>query len=370
MSMLNTSAEAAADRRVYLDWNATAPMRAEAQAAVTREMERWANPSSVYAEGRAAKGRLEDARDEIATALGLIGAQLVFTSGGTEALALALRGLEGMRVLVSAAEHSAVLEAVPDAERLPVGADGLIDEDHLRRALRDGGSALVAVMHANNETGVIQPVGRIADIVRDAGGLTLSDCVQSAGKLPLPPADMVVVSGHKLGGPPGVGLLAVRCAERLSAVQKGGGQERGLRGGTENLPAICGMAAAVTAADRKWLSDAAARQARMEAALIDGGGKVFGKPAPRLANTTMVRMPGIAASSQLMQFDLAGFSVSSGAACSSGKVGASHVLSAMGVGAEAAREAIRVSTGWTTTDEGIERFIEAWHALAERRRAA
>lgn len=359
-----------ARERVYLDWNATAPLRAEAAEAMAAECARWANPSSVHAEGRAAKGRLETARETIARHLGALPPQLIFTSGGTEALALALKGTKAERVLVSAVEHPAVLDAVPEAERIPVDANGILDLSALESALRDG-PALVALMHANNETGVLQPADAVIDLVREAGGRTLVDAVQTAGKLPLPPADFVAVSAHKLGGPPGVGALISRCAEDLDAVQKGGGQERGLRGGTENLPAIAGFAAALeTGAASGWLAEAAARRERLEARLVAHGGEIVAADAERIANTTMVRMPGVAAASQLMALDLSAFAVSSGAACSSGKVGASHVLAAMGWSSEAAGEAIRVSTGWTTTDEDLDRFANAWSEIAERRQAA
>ncbi|MBZ6378701.1 cysteine desulfurase [Pacificimonas flava] len=355
--------------RVYLDWNATAPLRREARDAVIAELGAWANPSSIYSEGRGAKGRLEGYRDTVLTSLGALGAQLVFTSGGTEALALALRGTDCERVLVSAIEHSAVLEAAPHAERLPVEESGRLQLDALKAALASG-PALVAVMHANNETGVLQPVEDVIELVRAAGGRTLVDAVQTAGKYSLPAADYVALSAHKIGGPPGAGALLVRCAEDLLAVQKGGGQEQGLRGGTENLPAIAGFAAALDVAEGGWLADAARRQALLEERLGAAGGEIIGAGAERIATTTMVRLPGMSASSQLMGLDLAGFAVSSGAACSSGKVGSSHVLAAMGHSTEAAGEAIRISTGWATTDQEVDAFAEAWTTLARRRRAA
>lgn len=356
-------------KRIYLDWNATAPMRAAAIEAIAGESRRWANPSSVHGEGRSAKGRLERARESLAAAFGAMSPQLIFTSGGTEALALALRGTTMPRILVSAIEHSAVLEAAPGAQKLPVDADGRLCLSALRDALKDG-PALVALMHANNETGVLQPVDEVIDMVRACGGRTLVDAVQTAGKMRLPAADFVAVSAHKMGGPPGAGILIARCADQLEAGQKGGGQERGLRGGTENLPGIAGFAAAAQAFESDWLAAAGARHGRLERAVKAAGGIVVGERAQRLPNVSMIRMPGVSAASQLMALDLAGFAISSGSACSSGKVGASHVLAAMGMDETAAGEAVRVSSGWQTEDEDMERFAEAWVRLAGQRRAA
>lgn len=350
--------------RIYLDWNATAPMEETAVAAMADAARVWANPSSVHADGRRARALLEDCRERIAAALGAFPQQLVFTSGGTEALALALVGAKAKRRLVLATEHAAVLAAAPDATIVPVDANGLA----VLPALRDGD--LLAVQHANNETGILQPVAAILEAARDAGARVLCDAVQTAGKLPLPAADFVAVSAHKLGGPPGVGALIVRCAEDLTAVQKGGGQERGLRGGTENLVGIAGFAAALEARSTAWLENARTLRDTMEARLAAAGAEVFAAAAPRLPTTSMLRMPGTAASTQLIRFDMAGISVSSGSACSSGKVGASHVLAAMGVPPDAASEAIRVSLGWTTTAADIDAFCAAWEALAGQRRAA
>jgi cysteine desulfurase len=239
----------------------------------------------------------------------------------------------------------------------------------LENALK-GGPALVAIMHANNETGVLQPAAEAIEMVRSAGGLTLLDAVQTAGKMPLPSADFVAISAHKLGGPPGVGMLIARCANDLDAVQRGGGQERGLRGGTENLPGVAGFAAAASVVDVAWLDRAAARHRRLESVVADNGGDIVGGNVLRLPNTSMIRMPGVSAASQLMALDLAGFAISSGSACSSGKVGASHVLAAMGMDGVAAGEAVRVSSGWLTSDDELDRFAEAWVQLARRKRAA
>ncbi len=350
--------------RVYLDHAATAPMLAAAIAAMTEAAAVAGNPASVHAGGRAANGIIEQARDTIAAWAGCAPGAIVFTSGGTEALALAIRGSDKPRLLACAVEHSAVLAARDDAVLVPVDGDGILDFAALA-ALLAAGPALVAVQHANNETGVIQPIADIAALVAQAGSLLLVDAVQSAGKLPLPNADFVAVSAHKLGGPPGVGALIVADPATLRAVQRGGGQERGLRGGTPNLPGIAAFAAA-TAQAPDWTRVKARRddlEARLRAAhpaLV-----VHGAASPRLPNIASLGLPGVKGATQVMALDLAGFMVSAGAACSSGKVAASHVLAAMGLGA-AAGEAIRVSLGAATTAAEIEAFVAAWTAMAKR----
>lgn len=355
--------------RIYLDWNATAPPRSEAVAVYAKHAALAGNPSSVHAEGRAARGLLESARETVAGGLGVRADQIVFTSGGTEALALALKGTKLERTLVAATEHSAVLAAAPDAETIPVDTRGIVDTESLKAQL-ERGPALVAIMHANNETGVIHPIGEIGELVAAHGGRLLTDAVQTATKMPIPAADYVAVSAHKIGAFAGTGALIVRCAEDLNAVQHGGGQERGLRGGTENLLGIIAFAAAVEASDQDWLLHAQRRRERFETRLLAAGGEIFGRETHRLPTTSMVRMPGVSASTQLIHFDLAGFAVSSGAACSSGRVAASHVLQAMGVSTDEAGEAIRVSTGWSTTDADVDAFADAWIALSQARKAA
>jgi cysteine desulfurase len=358
----------------YLDYNATAPTDENVVAAMTGAARVWANPSSIHAAGRRARGVVENARETVARHLGCPAQALVFTSGGTEALGLALRGVDAALRLVSAIEHDAVRMQAPDAVVIPVDGDGRVDLDSLQRRLASAPQpALVAVMHVNNETGVIQPVADVMRIAHGHGARVLVDAVQSAGKLPLPAADFVAVSAHKLGGPPGVGALIVRCADGFAAVQRGGGQERGYRAGTENLPGIAGFAAALEArlAERGWLDRVTALRDRLEARLRDAwaGVEVFGAGAPRLGTTSCIRMPGVAASTQLIALDLAGYQVSSGAACSSGKVKTSHVLEAMGVAAAAAGEAIRVSLGWGTTPVEVDGFADAWIAIAHRQAA-
>ena len=354
----------------YLDYNATAPLEPAAVEAMAEAARDWANPSSVHGAGRRAKGRLEGARERVAQCLSCQPQAIVFTSGGTEALGLALRGTRAQTTIFSAVEHDAVRLQAEGAVVAPVDANGVIDlaqlEDVVATAPK---SALVAVMHVNNETGVVQPIDEVMRIARDHGARLLVDAVQSAGKLPLPAADFVAVSAHKLGGPPGVGALIVRCADDLRAIQRGGGQERGLRAGTENIPGIAGFAAALEArADHAWLRRANDLRDRLEARL-GAAAEIFGAGAARLGTTTCLRMPGVPASTQLIALDLAGYQVSSGAACSSGKVKTSHVLTAMGVPADAAGEAIRVSLGWGSTDAEIDGFAEAWLTLARRQAA-
>ncbi|OYU16246.1 MAG: cysteine desulfurase [Alphaproteobacteria bacterium PA4] len=357
--------EFATKSRIYLDHAATTPVLPAAVAAMTAAMLQVGNPASVHAAGRAANALLEQARDRVAAWAGVPADRIVFTSGGTEALALAIHGAGIARFIASATEHSAVLAARADVIRAPVLADGRIDLAALALLLRDG-PALVAVQQANNETGVIQPIPEVAALVAAAGGRLLVDAVQAAGKLPLADADFITVSAHKLGGPPGVGVLIVRDPGQLAAVQRGGGQERGLRGGTANLPGIAGFAAALDT-PQDWTRLAALRDG-LEARL---GAVVHGAAAPRLPHICNIGLPGVAGGTQVMALDLAGFMVSAGAACSSGKVAASHVLAAMGLGA-AAGEAIRVSLGPQTTPAEVDAFADAWLAMAQRlgRRAA
>ncbi|MGI4877501.1 MAG: cysteine desulfurase family protein [Janthinobacterium lividum] len=354
---------------IYLDWAATAPIDPAAIKAMLEAARAWANPSSVHRAGRRAHGLLEAARADVAAALGCPARSIVFTGGGTEALGLAL-AQSGSR-MISAVEHDAVRAQAPGAGLIAVDADGVVDLAALDAMLGSApGPQLVAVMHVNNETGAIQPVAEVAALVAAHGGTLLVDAVQSAGKLALPDADYVAVSAHKLGGPPGVGALIVR--DHVAAVARGGGQERGQRAGTENLPGIAGFAAALAAraADAGWLDRAALLSERLEAQLP--GAVIHGAGAPRLGTISCIGLPGVAAMTQLMALDLAGFAGSAGAACSSGKVKTSHVLGAMGVGADAAGEAIRVSLGWTTTEAEVDAFAAAWRAMADRlgRRAA
>lgn len=324
-------------------------------------LKRWANPSSPHAEGRAARAALEDARDRIKAALGWEH-ELVFTSGASEALAIALTRSTGDACIVSAVEHDAVHRTVPNAYFLPVGSDGLVARDALfgRLAALGARAPLVAIQHVNNETGVIQPIGELASVVREAGGIMLVDCAQSAGKIALPDADLISVSAHKMGGPPGIGALLVRDLGLIEAV---GGQEKGYRAGTENLPAVLGFAAAAEA-NRGWLARAADLRAHLDGAIEAAGGMIVARNTARIATIAGYRMPGKAASAQLIQFDLAGIAISAGSACSSGTLKASRVLAALGWNDSEAAETIRVSFGPDTNRADIYRFIEAWKRIA------
>jgi cysteine desulfurase len=350
-------AEFATKSRIYLDHAATTPACPAALAAMQAAAGVIGNPSSVHSGGRAANGIIERARDNIAEWAGCAAESVIFTSGGTEALALALN--TPLPVLALVTEHSAVLQARPDARLIPVDRNGLIDLDALAAALATG-PALVAVQHANNETGVIQPIETIAPLVSEAGGRLLVDAVQSAGKLPLPQAEFIAISAHKLGGLPGTGALLARDPAMVRAVQRGGGQERGHRGGTPNLPGIAAFAAAIEATN-DWNRIQQLRD-KLEAAT---GALINGSGAPRLPHISNITLPGVAGGTQVMALDLAGFMVSAGAACSSGKVATSHVLTAMGLGA-AAGHAIRVSLGPQTSEAEIDAFAAAWEEMAAR----
>lgn len=318
----------------------------------------WANPSSPHADGRAAHAALEDARRRVSAALDWDGS-LIFTSGASEAIAIALGRAKASRIMTSPIEHDAVLRVTPGAARLELDSRGkphVPDDVH---------GALFAIQHVNNETGVIQPLGRIASAIRAGGGLLFADCAQSATKLPLPEADMIAISAHKFGGPPGIGALLIR---DLSRILPSGGQEQGYRAGTENLPAILGMAAAIEE-QPDWLEDAAVLRATLDAAIVDAGGEVVAASSPRVAAIASYRMPGVSARAQLIQFDAEGISVSAGSACSSGTLKTSHVLTAMGWSEQAAGEVVRVSFGPATSVDDIERFAAAWRGVAGRARA-
>ncbi|MGH6855815.1 MAG: cysteine desulfurase family protein [Aestuariivirga sp.] len=356
--------------RTYLDHNATSPLRPEAKAAMLAAMERTGNPSSVHGEGRAARKIADDARETVARALGVIAPMVVFTSGGSEANNLAIKGVSVDRLLISTTEHPSVIEAAKasgkSVETIPVTPDGVIDLDRFRSMLL-GPKALVSVMLANNETGVIQPVREIAALAHAHGALLHTDAVQALGKMPvnfaLLGADMMTLSAHKLGGPVGAGALIVRDGLPIEPLIHGGGQELRRRAGTENLAGIAGLAAV---ASQKPL-DVRDLRNQLESELE--GAVIFGSGVERLPNTTCFAMPGMNAETLLMAFDLEGIAVSSGSACSSGKVAKSHVLAAMGVAPEIANAAIRVSLGWTTTAENIEHFIAVWRRIRARHKA-
>jgi len=363
----------------YLDWNATAPVRPEVVEAMSEALRCTGNPSSVHRWGRAARQAIERARAQVAALVGAAPAEVIFTSGGTEANHLALRGVHEHRVLISTIEHESVRAAVAGATLIPVTREGVVDLAALEALLAaEDQPAVVSIMLANNETGAIQSVAEAAAIARRHRALLHCDAIQGAGKIPVDfralGADLLSISAHKLGGPPGVGALVARDGVPLSPLQRGGGQERGRRAGTENLPGIVGFGVAAELAGRESLPSAGIAELRdaAEAALTAAApeARVFGKTVQRLPNTLCIGMPGVAASTQVMALDLAGVMVSAGAACSSGKVRRSHVLAAMGASAVEAESAIRVSLGWSTTVAEIEQLVAAWTVLYRRTRSA
>ncbi len=406
---------------IYLDYNATAPVRPEVISRMQELLALPANPSSVHRFGREAKKHLENARKIIADAVSAWPNEIIFTASGTEANAMALRGIPGHRVLVSAVEHSSVLKQAPlpnppplrgrgdSAESplpeggraregaLPVDSNGIIDLVTLDGALAGNAPALVSVMLANNETGVIQPIPEVAAICKKHGALLHCDAVQGLGKIPVDfgalGCDMMTISAHKCGGPVGAAALVVRRELAFAPLLTGGGQELGRRAGTENVAAIAGFAVAVEQIDlghmrqlRGWLDtmeNVISSPIRGEAGRGAGHGKaeqvsphpnppptgegiIFGASASRLPNTSCVAMLGVGQEVQLMDFDLKGFAVSVGSACSSGRIETSHVLAAMGVSKPLASCAVRISGGWQTKEQEIKAFTEAWQGLYGR----
>ena len=370
--------------RVYLDWNATAPLRPEARQAMAAAWNLVGNPSSVHAEGRHARRLVEEARSVIASAVGAPARNVVFTSGGTEANALALTpglrgaaGTPGLRLVASAIEHASVLAGGRFANGamtiIGVKSSGVLDLGLLRETLASGPPALVSIMAANNETGALQPITEASEIVHAGGSLLHVDAVQALGKIPLDinsmGADMVTLSAHKIGGPKGIGALVL--GDGLIAPEpllRGGGQELGRRAGTENLAGIGGFGAAVKAALETQGSDAVRLETlrnRLENGLRQTPDVlVFSADVPRLPNTTLFTVPGLKAETAVIGFDLEGIAVSSGSACSSGRVQPSHVLEAMGFGPKLAQGAVRLSLGWSTQEADIDLCLKAWRKLA------
>ena len=372
--------------RAYFDWNGTAPLREAARQAWIEALAVPGNPSSIHAEGRAARRLVEEAREAVARLAGAPRANVIFTSSGTEANALALTpSIETAaekrprdRLFISAIEHSSVRAggrfAREAIEELPVNADGRLDLAALAEALTRAARPLVSVMLANNETGVIQPVAEAAALVHAAGGLLHVDAVQAAGRIPCDigalGADLMTLSAHKIGGPKGVGAL-IRASDDIHFADpliRGGGQERGLRAGTENVAGIAAFGAAAAAAWAQGPGEAAAMlvlRNRLETALkaITPQAVIFGESGPRLPNTTLFALPGMKAETAVIAFDLEGVAVSSGAACSSGKVQPSHVLAAMGISPALTQAAVRVSLGWATTEADLLRFLDSWRKL-------
>lgn len=361
---------------IYLDYNATAPMMPKVREAMLAVMGEPLNPSSVHGGGRAAKKLLEDARRDIASALGAFPNEVLFTSSGTEANNMVLRGFADRSLLVSAIEHASIAKtgALLGAAKIPVLANGLVDLDALKKQLEAlGKPALVSLMLANNETGVIQPVAEAADIVHAHGGLLHCDAVQGLGKVPvdwgLLKADMLTVSAHKVGGPLGAAALLIRNDLPIKSLLTGGTQELGRRASTENLAAIVGFATAVKAvahcpdAKRQHMLRVALSTQLKDAA---PDAVLFGHDVWQLPNTLLISMPGVKSETQLMHFDLEGFAVSAGSACSSGRMEPSPTLLAMGVAPELAGTALRVSIGWQTSDADISAFAEAWKKAYQR----
>ena len=368
--------------RAYFDWNATAPLREEAREAVCAALALTGNASSVHAEGRAARRLIEQAREEVARLVGAKSRNVTFTSGATEANVLALtpaieiggRREPRDRLFISAIEHPSVLSGgrfdAGQVEVLPVTSGGVLDLDALCLALSRSKRPLVSVMLANNESGVVQPIAEVANIVHAAGGVLHVDAVQGPGRIACDigalGADLMSISSHKLGGPQGAGALIRRGDVHVAdPLIRGGGQERGLRAGTENVAAIAGFAAAASAAQHSNTQRLAALRDRFEAGLKSSTPQVviFGENVPRLSNTSLFTVPGLKAETAIIAFDLNGVAVSSGSACSSGKVQASHVLAAMGVEPAVARGAVRVSLGWTTTEAEIDALLTAWNKV-------
>lgn len=364
-----------------MDFNATAPIRPEVVEAFVRASQVAGNPSSVHGFGRGARRLVEEARRSVAALVGGRSQDVVFTSGGTEANNLALKGSGKRHIIVSAGEHDSVLQAVPEADCVPLNSDGTVNLAKLEQILAGGGeegaapdSLLLSVMLANNETGVIQAIPEIVAIARRYGALVHCDAVQAAGKIPLDISalgvDMLSLSAHKIGGPQGIGALVLTPGLELQPQLLGGGQERRRRAGTENVAGCAGFGVAadlaVTHLERARSLGAWRDDIEKQLTALSPESKVFGRETQRLPNTTCISMPGVPAETQLMALDLAGVAVSSGSACSSGKVQPSHVLRAMGASDADAATALRISLGWSSRAEDIEAVVEAWTALFRR----
>jgi len=371
------------DERTYFDWNASAPLREEARVAMVNALELTGNASSVHAEGRAARRLVEEARTRVASLVGADPKNVTFTSGATEANVMALtpalevggRRSSRDRLFVSAIEHPSVRSggrfAVGDIEQLPVTNDGVVDLTVIAGALQGAERPLVSIMLANNETGVVQPISQVAKVVHAASGLLHVDAVQGPGRIACDiatlGADLMSISSHKLGGPQGVGALVSRGDIHIAEpLVRGGGQERGQRAGTENVAAIAGFGAAAGATNLAEIERVALLRAQLEEgiAAITPEAVIFGVDAPRLPNTILFAVPGLKAETAVIAFDLNGIAVSSGAACSSGRVQASSVLAAMGADPGLTRGTVRISLGWSTTENDVHRFLETWKVLA------
>lgn len=363
---------------IYLDYNATSPIRHDVITLVAAVMTEGGNPSSVHASGRRARQRVETARRKLAALVGCKPQEIIFTSGGTEANNMALNGFPTRSLMVSAGEHDSILApaVLAPGTHLILDCNGIVDLPTLEAALKASDTpVLVSIMLANNETGVLQPIRQITELVHEYGGLIHTDAIQAVGKISLNfkdlGVDLMTVSAHKIGGPQGQGALIVREGLPLEAGQRGGGQELGRRGGTENVAGIAGfgLAAEMAQAELDQMQIIAGLRDDMERQLKQfcADATVYGAAVERLPNTCCLSMPGVNSELQVMNFDLAGIAVSAGSACSSGKVKASHVLTAMGTSEIEASEAIRISLGRGTTAAEIDKFIEIWQKLYEKK---
>lgn len=357
---------------VYLDYNATAPVRPEIVRLIADVMGTPGNASSVHAAGRAARKYVEDAREQVAALVGVKPAQVIFNSGATEGNNTVLSAFAGQRVLISAIEHPSVLNILPDAEKIPVTQDGVVDIAALKDLVAGGTKpALISVMMVNSETGVVQPVREIAALAHESGALFHTDAVQAAGRISLNlsgiGADYLTLSAHKMAGPQGVGALIVREGLTPPCFMKGGSQEANYRAGTQNVAGIAGMGLAARMASDHLSRYVEIKKLRdmMEAEIraIAKNVVIIGQNAPRVGNTSDIALPGVEAQTQLMALDLDGVCVSSGSACSSGSFKPSHVLLAMTGDEDLARSALRISLGYATTTADITRFIQAWEKM-------
>ena len=351
--------------RIFLDHAATTPVLPEARAALERGYDAWANPSSPHAEGRKSRALLEEARTNVAAILGWRH-DVIFTSGASESIEIVAARARIAGRAHGATEHAIVPHAMgPGSKVIPVGPDGLIDEAALDAVLAEGPS-LVAIQMVNNETGILQPLDRLAPRIRKAGSLLLADCAQSASKYPLPDADFIALSAHKLGGTPGFGALLVKDVGTLEPV---GGQEKGYRRGTQDAPSALAFAAAL--AEKPYdMERLAGLRSRLDEGVKAVGGVVIGEASPRLPTIGAISLPGASSAALLVQFDIAGIAVSSGSACSSGKMKESAVLAAMGVAPEIANGFLRISFGPYTSEAEVDAFLAEWSRIASRARAA
>lgn len=364
----------------YLDYNATAPLRPEVVAVMLELLPLPLNASSVHAAGRRAKSIIGDARETIAGAVGAFTNEIIFTASGTEANNWVLRSLKGLPFYVSAIEHSSVLataRAIRSPDILPVTTEGTLDLEKCNEALPKDEPFLVSVMLANNETGVIQPVREVADIVHAAGGLLHCDAVQALGKIPLDftalGCDFMTISAHKMGGPVGVATLIARSNLAFAPLLTGGGQELNRRAGTENVAAIAGFGESVKRIDLARMQEVKKWRDAMESeikASSDGKAVIFGEGTARLPNTSLIAMPGVSSETQLIRFDLDGIAVSAGSACSSGRIEPSHVLHAMGADENTASSALRISGGWMSVEVAFKAAAKAWSGTFQAKAAS